>query len=189
VRAWTVWVPEADSRSAELLAERGHVLDADPAAMALELAGFDAPAPDASIVADADPADVTAINDSAYGYDGDFARALADFPGGAQRYSAEVDGSVAACAVAFDHEGDCMITFVATLPQARGTGLATALMTRALIDARERGCETTSLQATKMGQAIYERLGYRDLGALQMWERREPATAERASPPAAGERA
>jgi hypothetical protein len=38
--------------------------------------------------------------------------------------------------------------------------------------ANMRGCETTTLQATKMGAPVYERLGYRDLGARQMWERR-----------------
>ena len=61
---------------------------------------------------------------------------------------------------------------VATLERARGRGLATALMRQALLEARERGMETTSLQATRMGAPIYARLGYRDLGAIQMWERR-----------------
>jgi predicted GNAT family acetyltransferase len=65
---------------------------------------------------------------------------------------------------------------VATRPDARGRGLATALMCQAVSDARERGMQTTSLQATQMGRAIYARLGYRDLGAIQMWERRRPAS-------------
>src|SRR6187200_2509309 len=34
VRAWTVWVPEADKRAVELLESAGHVLDASPRAMA-----------------------------------------------------------------------------------------------------------------------------------------------------------
>ena len=85
-----------------------------------------------------------------------------------------MDGEPVACTVAFDHGGDCCITFVATLSEARGRGLATELMTRALLGRARRGCKTTSLQATKMGQPVYERLGYRDLGPLQMWERREP---------------
>jgi len=67
------------------------------------------------------------------------------------------------------------VTFVATLPEARGRGLAARLLTHALHDARERGCTTTSLQATKMGQPLYERLGYRNLGPLHMWERRAPS--------------
>jgi hypothetical protein len=45
-------------------------------------------------------------------------------------------------------------------------------MRQAVLDARERGLQTTSLQATAMGVPIYARLGYRDLGAIQMWERR-----------------
>src|SRR5213082_3875541 len=37
VRAWTVWVPESDRAAAELLASRGHRLDARPRAMTLNL--------------------------------------------------------------------------------------------------------------------------------------------------------
>jgi hypothetical protein len=48
-------------------------------------------------------------------------------------------------------------------------------VTQALLGASERGCETSTLQATKMGKPIYERMGYRDLGPLHMWERRSPA--------------
>src|SRR4051794_9093468 len=37
VRAWTVWVPEGETEARELLAARGHKLDATPAAMLLDL--------------------------------------------------------------------------------------------------------------------------------------------------------
>ena len=63
---------------------------------------------------------------------------------------------------------------MATVPEARGRGLARKLMTHALHEARDRGSTTTSLQATKMGYPVYAGLGYRDLGALQVGERREP---------------
>jgi hypothetical protein len=46
-------------------------------------------------------------------------------------------------------------------------------MRRALWDAAGRGCETSTLQATKLGRPVYERVGYEDFGALQMWEYRE----------------
>jgi GNAT superfamily N-acetyltransferase len=69
------------------------------------------------------------------------------------------------------------VTLVGTLEAARGRGLATLLMRRALADARERGCTTTTLVATKMGHPIYARLGYRDFGRVQMWERRKPGPA------------
>jgi GNAT superfamily N-acetyltransferase len=68
---------------------------------------------------------------------------------------------------------NCDITLVATLPEARGRGMAGALIRRALADARERGCRTTTLVATRLGYPVYARLGYRDLGRLQMWERRK----------------
>jgi hypothetical protein len=45
-------------------------------------------------------------------------------------------------------------------------------MTAALLDARERGCTTTSLQATKAGYPVYAGLGFRDLGPIDMWELR-----------------
>jgi hypothetical protein len=45
-------------------------------------------------------------------------------------------------------------------------------MRRALADGRERGCEVTTLQATKLGRPVYERLGYRGFGTIEMWERR-----------------
>jgi GNAT superfamily N-acetyltransferase len=174
VRAWTVWVPASDTRSALLLEQSGHWLDATPAAMALELADFE-PAVD-PVELDAAPrfADVGAINDIAYGYDGgDFARSIADLPNDAAHlYVTRVDGKAVACTAALDHEGDCVIGMVATLAEARGRGLAAALVTQALLDARERGCETTSLQATKMGRPIYDRMGFRDLGPLHMWEKR-----------------
>jgi hypothetical protein len=55
-------------------------------------------------------------------------------------------------------------------------------MRQALVDARERGVETTSLQATAMGLSLYRRLGYRELGVIEMWERRRPGS-DRQPPP------
>jgi GNAT superfamily N-acetyltransferase len=175
VRAWTVWVPERDRDVMALLEREGHRLDADPAAMALELEHFDRQvAGEVDFATDPRIADIANLNDLAYGYGGDFARALGGLPeDAAYPYVAMLDGKPAAGMMTLDHVGDCFIAFVATDPDARGRGLATALMTRALLDARERGCTTTSLQATKLGQPVYERLGYRDLGPIQMWERRK----------------
>jgi GNAT superfamily N-acetyltransferase len=175
VRAWTVWVPERDREVAALLGRQGHSLDADPAAMVLELERFDGEvSPEVEIDLDPDVSDIARINDEAYGYGGDFVRALGELPkGAANLYTALLDGAPAAGLLTVDHEQDCWVTFVATYPEARGRGLASALMTKALLDARDRGCTTTSLQATKMGQPVYERLGYRDFGPVQMWERRK----------------
>jgi ribosomal protein S18 acetylase RimI-like enzyme len=86
-----------------------------------------------------------------------------------------VEGRPAATLAIHDHDGDAHVTLVGTLEAARGRGLATLLMRQALADARERGCTTTTLVATKMGHPVYARLGYRDFGRVQMWERRRPA--------------
>ena len=41
VDAWTVWTPEDDEQAAAAMRDAGHALDADPAAMSLDLAELD----------------------------------------------------------------------------------------------------------------------------------------------------
>jgi GNAT superfamily N-acetyltransferase len=180
VIAWTVWVPEYDRRSADLAAGAGHVLDATPAAMVCDPAEVEPPAEgELELLPDPTFAQVAAINDRAYGYaEQPFTRALGGIPrGDVHLYVAAVDGEPAACVAAEDHDpADCGIYWVATLAKARGRGLGTALMRRALADAHQRGRRTSTLQATQLGQPVYERVGYRSIGTLEMWERRKPAS-------------
>jgi GNAT superfamily N-acetyltransferase len=174
VHAWTVWVPQHDRQGPQLLEQAGHKLDGEPTAMAMELKDFDrTPSPEIEIDEHPEPGELGRLNDRAYGFEGDqFARALALRPPGMHHYTALLDGMPVACLGAIDDARDCGIYFVATAPEAQGRGLATELMLRALMDACGRDCLTTSLQATKMGRPIYDRLGYRDFGQLQIWERR-----------------
>ncbi|MEA2424734.1 MAG: hypothetical protein QOH13_1144 [Thermoleophilaceae bacterium] len=173
VNAWTVWVPEEDAATAEMLAARGHSLDANPLMMVLDLAGFEPPAelPD-------DRTAVTThrmgqINDAAYPWhDGSFERAM---HGALSPEDFHVYATENACVLGIhDCGGDAGVFFVATLPEARGRGLARGLLAAALVDARERGCDISTLQATKAGAPVYERLGYRSFGAIGMWEKRRP---------------
>jgi GNAT superfamily N-acetyltransferase len=178
VEAWTVFVLHVDHAAADALEQAGHVLDAMPEEMARPLHGATRPEPDplAEWTADADMADVAAVNDRAYPWEGDpFSRAWSEFAANAYLYVARVDGEPAVALLTHDHEGDCGIWAVAVAPEARGRGLSGALLAHAMVDARERGCETTSLEATQMGRPTYEKLGYKPLGPLQMWERRKPA--------------
>ena len=85
-------------------------------------------------------------------------------------YIANAEGRPAATVATLRHGDDCEIWSVATEPEARGRGLGTALMRRALWDAAQAGCATSTLQATKLGRPVYERVGFEDFGALQMWE-------------------
>jgi GNAT superfamily N-acetyltransferase len=174
VRAWTVWVPEGDRASARLLEEAGNHLDARPAAMALTLDGVERPEGLLDWTGEAEIEDLGRVNDDAYDFEGDpWRRALEGLPSGeAHLYVARLDGRPASGLLTLDHEGDCGVYCVAALPAARGRGLTSGLIRHALADAHERGCTTSTLQATKMGRPLYERLGYRSLGAMEMWERR-----------------
>lgn len=172
VEAWTVWVPVTDGDSAGLLERAGHVLDSQPLAMAAKLTDVAEP-PDGPFARVGELNDVGPLNDAAYGYPGSFERALAGIPVDEFGvYLATVDGRPASCLLTVDVDADCYISLVATLPEARGRGLAGGLLSHALAEARGRGLRTTSLVATKLGAPIYERLGYRAEGSVQMWERR-----------------
>jgi GNAT superfamily N-acetyltransferase len=176
VRAWTVWVPEADWAAADLLQSAGHVLDARPRAMTLELAHADLDGGAAGIEWERskDVAALATINEEVYGLrSGEFARVMTAFSGSpAALYLARLDGQPVACVATVDVHSDCGVYMVATAPPAQRRGLALALMRQALLDARERGATTSSLQATQRGRPLYERLGFRDLGAIDMWELR-----------------
>jgi GNAT superfamily N-acetyltransferase len=173
IRAWTVWVPDHDAATQQLLAQTGHELDAAPAAMALALEGFDrSPGPGLEIDRDPPAGDIGRINDAAYGFEGDFTRAFSRRPPDLNLYAARVGGEAVACVGSIHDDGDCGIFLVATHPAGRGRGLATELMAAALLDARAAGCQSASLQSTAMGKPVYTRLGFRDFGVIQMWERR-----------------
>ena len=58
-------------------------------------------------------------------------------------------------ALAFDHQGDCGIYNLATLERARRRGLGTALTALHVHDALARGCQTASLQSTKVAERAY----------------------------------
>jgi ribosomal protein S18 acetylase RimI-like enzyme len=173
-RAWTVWTPRRDVEVARALEEAGHVLDAWPEAMAarldeLDLAGG---AEGLDWTPRGDVADMCAVLEEAFHWPAE--PAARRFAGMEHVYVARVQGRPVACVAALDRGGDCAIWNVGTREAARGRGLATALLRQALRDGRDRGCETTTLQATQMGRPVYRRLGYRELGPIDMWERRRP---------------
>jgi GNAT superfamily N-acetyltransferase len=174
IDAWTVWVPEDDTDAAAALRDTGHVLDADPAGMTMELAGLGEPS-DVEYETGGNLMPVVAsINDNSYPFDGTpFADFTSQHPHGVtSNYVAYLDGEPAAAVVILPVDGDASVWDVATLPEARGRGLCARLMHRALWDARAAGCDFSSLQATKLGEPVYARLGYERRGALQMWEKR-----------------
>jgi GNAT superfamily N-acetyltransferase len=178
VRAWTVWVPDYEEDARVMLAARGHRLDASPAAMLVDLAELRSPAAgEATGYSTAwDIEAAGAVSDAAYGdTSGLFARALGRLQASAGHlYLASVDSQPASFVLVHDDDSgqNCEFWIAATIPEARGRGLLSGLLHRALLDARARGCTTSTTQASKMGEPVYERLGYRRFGTIEMWARR-----------------
>jgi GNAT superfamily N-acetyltransferase len=174
VRAWTVWVPDDDRASAELLASRGHALDAAPRAMAMELGNLpgEPAAPDGIEPGPCDAAGAAELNDRAYGYGEDGFRAALAGETAIRWRGAYAGGEPVCCVGTIEVGDDCCVTGVATPPEHRGRGIASWLLLRVLAAARTGGALTASLQATKAGAPIYERLGFADLGFIEMWELR-----------------
>lgn len=175
---WTVWVRHGDDESAALLSERGHVLDAQPEAMARALDDPPGRPQLEDWTAEGSMQEVGSINDQAYAHGHDsFRRALSGLVGDdVYAYVARADGKPAGCLITVDDGTNTDIGWVAVLPEARGRGLSGKLLAHALADAADRGQETSTLVSTKLGRPVYERLGFRGLGALQMWERRRAST-------------
>lgn len=178
VRAWLVWIEDVDRTSAEQLAERGHVLDGAPRSMALDLAELRRPEPAVDVeLVPATMAEVARINDAAYGIVGDgWGSALTKFPSGLamEARMALVGGEPASCAIVLDSgEDDACVSAVGTRPEYKGRGLAGAVICDLLDSALRRGRRTGSLQASKAGASVYERLGFVDVGCTELWELRK----------------
>jgi GNAT superfamily N-acetyltransferase len=173
---WTVWVPPGDVPAARLLESRGHVLDAQPMAMARDLDGVERPPAEAlpDWTADGELAEVGEVNDRSYTFGTDsFSRALQRLPDGEVHiYVARHDGAPVGCLTMIDHEGNSEVQMVAVVPEARGRGITRKLLGHALADAAERGNQTSTLIATPLGYPVYERVGFRPLERFSMWELR-----------------
>jgi GNAT superfamily N-acetyltransferase len=182
IDAWTVWVPEFDAEAIELLERAGHRFDGRPIAMTAELARYEAPElGELDWDSDCPIDELATINDAAYGFGpAEGLRAVFSDPPAEhplRRYRARIDGATACVLGTIDRAGadgaaDCGVYLVATDPRWRGRGLATRLLAAALVEARERGCASTTLQSSPEGRAIYEALGYEPQFALHLYERR-----------------
>jgi ribosomal protein S18 acetylase RimI-like enzyme len=160
VTEYALWVHESEALAIAELERRGLVLDTSTRAMAMML--------DELVVAR------PRVEPAPGGWD-DYVRflersgaprgLLAGVEGGVFHVQlAELGGEVVTGAIAYDHDRDGGIYNVGTLPHARRRGLGSAVTVLHLHEARERGCTTASLQATRMAERLYAALGFRDLG-------------------------
>jgi ribosomal protein S18 acetylase RimI-like enzyme len=172
VRRWAIWIDGGAHGATARLRKAGLAVASASPGMGAEIAALGArpadPAPNADLHT------VGRVNDLAYGnVDARLERTLTTLEEGLLRgYRADLNGAPAAVALALHHGSDCGVSFVATVPQARRRGLATQVMHSVLADARANGLETITLQATEQGERLYQALGLRRLGPMELWERR-----------------
>jgi GNAT superfamily N-acetyltransferase len=179
VRAWTVWVHESDVDATSLVHEAGHVLDAAPEGMGCTLDELVAP----DGLDELDYTDSPAIEElqlvlsQGYGFPLPVSQTTVRVvPGGPDTFVgiARAGGRPACTAQVTIVGDDAGVYSVATVPEARGRGLARRLQYLLLQRTRELGARTTTLQASKLGRPVYAALGYKSFGAMNMWERRQP---------------
>jgi ribosomal protein S18 acetylase RimI-like enzyme len=171
VRRWGLWMDGRAALPAQALAQAGMVVTTASPGMGARL---DEMATNRDEPVKADLVTVGRVNDLAYGnYDGRLERTLQPLPNGILHgYRVDHDGKPAAVALALHHNGDCGVSFVATVPKARRQGLGTQVMRQVFSAAKRDGCTTTTLQATDVGERLYRALGFRHLCVMQLWELR-----------------
>lgn len=118
------------------------------------------PAAELAVELDADPARVCRRNGVA-----------PDLLAGVPHLHAVMTADDAAGLVVQDAGDDVVLSFVATRPDARGRGLATAVTLAALRHAVARGRQAAVLQATPAARGLYARLGFVAVGGWQEWVR------------------
>ena len=172
IRRWGVWTDGTRHDVVATLLDTGMRLTSSSPGMAVALTQLDLNG--AAPARNADLATVGHVNDLAYGNpDARLEKTLAPLrPGALLAYRADHRGRPASVALALHHDEDCGVSFVATAPFARRQGLATGVMHRVALDAREAGCTSATLQATALGEKLYKALGYRKVSDMQLWERR-----------------
>lgn len=102
----------------------------------------------------------------AIGYDADL---------GWRHHLARSGDEVIGCASAFVEEGNVSISHVTTLPDYRGASVGTAATIRSIQHACEDTPRTATLYAPLRAAPLYQRIGFRKVGTLDVYER--PRTA------------
>lgn len=99
-------------------------------------------------------------------------------------FGVEQDGHVVSSATVLTYGEDlAWIGMVLTLPEYRGRGYATMLMERCMEYCRQRRARTVRLDATEMGQPVYERFGFTPEYLVERWQGELPAAVARPNQP------
>ena len=174
VRRWAVWIDGAARHVTTEFRNQGLAIASASPGMGASIDALGLDLRTANARPNAGLRTVGRVNDLAYGnVDARLERTLTTLEEGTLRgYKADLNGAPAAVALALHHGQDCGVSFVATVPQARRHGLATQVMRSALADAASHQLTTITLQATELGERLYQQLGLRRLSPMELWERR-----------------
>lgn len=156
IESYAIWAHETESPTVAVLEARGLRFDSATRAMAMSLADLAVPRPEIEL---------GDLDWDGYGE-------LAGVPGLLRGATAEefhlrvarFDGRLVGSVIAYDHDGECGIYNLGTIPEARRRGIGTALTALQLHEARERGRTSASLQSTPIAERVYAALGFADLG-------------------------
>jgi len=170
--SWVLGPSSAPPELEEFLLERGLVLELVYSGMAKELTTiYREPLPSGLEIQPvqgmrslADFIEVTAeafeIPESTRGDWGDMLRRLWAKPN-IKGFLGILNGRPVSTSVLVLHEDVASIYMVATLKEARGKGIGSAITREPLLYAKNAGREVAVLEATEMGHPVYERLGFR----------------------------
>jgi GNAT superfamily N-acetyltransferase len=86
-----------------------------------------------------------------------------------RHFLARLGGRPVSAAVGFLGAGVVGLYWVGTLPEARRRGLGAAVSLAPLLAARAAGVRVGILHASSMGVPVYQRLGFRQHGPLDIW--------------------
>src|SRR3954453_19981798 len=174
VRRWAIWVDGSAHDVTDELRQAGLAIASASPGMGAVIDEMELDLTTANPRPNAGLSPVGRVNDLAYGnVDSRLERTLTTLEEGTLRgFKADLNGAPAAVALALHHDEDCGISFVATVPRARRQGLATQVMRSALADAERHELTTITLQATEVGERLYQQLGPRRLSPMELWERR-----------------
>ena len=185
VGAFTCWLePHLERADWEpLLSEHGFGFSEDTPGMAAGLDSFpETPAmPDGLVIRAVE--DESALRSWAhvftigYGLPPDWESAIfevwsaigLEFP--VRNYLGYLDGEPVSTSTVFYGAGVAGIYDVATLPEARGSGLGTALTLAPLLDARQASYHIGVLQSSDMGFGVYKKMGFRHLCQIENFYR------------------
>lgn len=87
-----------------------------------------------------------------------------------RHYVGRLDGESVATASMFFAAGVAGIYFVCTVPELRQRGFGAAITHHAMLAGRELGFRTAVLGSSPMGHRVYERLGFREICSIEVYE-------------------